>query len=109
MYPACGEPQSRLQTFYYAPPYGIECGSEIVGVYPNPASSFLAVEIPGKTTEGTVHKVSIKDQFNQTHFYIETTERELSIDTGNLQNGVYVVQVITNGEMSSTDFIIQQD
>ena len=81
-----------------------------VSLYPNPANDQLTVSLTSDANQ-TSH-ISIIDMLGHT---VLSTESELSegdnkveIDLSTLQNGVYFVEVICNGEKSIQKLVIQK-
>jgi hypothetical protein len=71
-----------------------------IKMYPNPATTNFTIEAPQ-----TVESVSVYNLLGQEVLSLSPNTKVATVDVTNLQVGVYVVKISTNGNVSSTRFI----
>lgn len=77
-------------------------GSNIVSIYPMPASTVLNVELNGSATDT---KINIYNVMGQNIINSIGNGNHVSIDIENLESGVYVLEIIQDGIASTTKFV----
>jgi hypothetical protein len=82
-----------------------------LSVYPNPAQSNLNMDV--NLNEGgnvTVNIVDVTGRIvlSENKGLLNAGEHKLNINTGNLDNGVYIYQLMVNGEMTTGRFSVSK-
>ncbi len=74
--------------------------------YPNPASSSITIDLKEIDTED-VSEVSLINQSLVKVFYLQTKEKEISVPTENLPDGIYYLSISLKGETTKKQLIIK--
>jgi hypothetical protein len=93
------------KTIYsYTPPVGIKAPAAIASVkmYPNPATSRLIVEL---NTAGKNSVVSVFDLNGKLISTTTTAANKLTVDTGNLNAGTYILRVQSGYSLQTSSFV----
>jgi len=72
------------------------------GVYPNPSSEFVNIQLPSTLTEG---KVTVYDFTGKTVGLYEISDINKSFQINHLQTGNYFIKVVSNNEVGIKKFI----
>ena len=72
-------------------------------IYPNPANDYVKIA----ASNNAEFEVIVSDLMGRTVMKRSAQNGNLYIDTDSLSNGTYVVNIITNGAISSTKIIVQ--
>lgn len=99
---------SALQTFTTLPlktgQFSIDYEVE---VYPNPASSIMNIETNLPVENATIRILNVNGQIFKLFKYEFINEATLSIDISELKAGMYYIEIITNSEIRTKQFIKQ--
>ena len=95
-----------------ASPTGIEDiskESDIIGVYPNPAVDFFTIQFALKNNEQV--RITLTDMAGQVNQVLLDTTKEpgvyqLSVQTGSLHSGLYIIQVRTENGVSYRKLLV---
>jgi hypothetical protein len=95
---------SRITTYYSAYlPTGISNTIQEGGIYPNPASDFIVIDIPGVSEDAYIQLFSVQGRkvLSQKITYGK------QVSTSNLPNGLYLYKIINNGKEFTGKLVIQ--
>lgn len=83
----------------------IEASNNFVDVYPNPAQSTLSIRLDSNNTPTTV---TLLNAYGQTVLSAIMHDNNSSLDLNNITNGIYIVQINTNGILINRKIIVEK-
>jgi hypothetical protein len=113
----CGATVTKSRTYTYTAPQ--KCDEKLIGgggelqrqikVIPNPVSyGTLTLEITDNELTPIEYQILITSQFGETKYASVTVDKVVEINSLFLPNGVYYAHVITDIDVVSTSFIVNQ-
>ena len=85
---------SKIEFEAKSPNSAIDIAAAVLNVYPNPASEYLKVSSNANIDELSVFSIDGKMIYSQ-----NVGEKETTIDMSEFDNGIYVVRMISNGDV----------